>query len=115
MAVLALGFAGQALGGAIGGSILGVSAASIGGFVGSTIGGLLDNMLFPQKQTGPRLDDLTVTASTYGKPLPLLFGPENRIAGNVIWSSGVHRERPDGGSTADAPAVSTTPIAPQSP
>ena len=32
MAVLALGFAGQALGGAIGGSILGVSAASIGGW-----------------------------------------------------------------------------------
>ena len=33
MAVLALGFAGQALGGAIGGSILGVSSAAIGGFI----------------------------------------------------------------------------------
>ena len=89
MAVLALGFAGQALGGMIGGSILGVSSAAIGGFIGSTIGGLVDNMLFPQKQQGPRLDDLTVTASTYGKPIPLLFGPENRIAGNVIWSTGL--------------------------
>lgn len=89
MAVLALGFVGQAVGGAIGGSIFGVTSAAIGGFIGSTIGGLVDNMLFPQKQTGPRLDDLTVTASTYGKPLPLLFGPENRIAGNVIWSTGL--------------------------
>ena len=109
MAVLALGFAGQAIGGAIGGSILGVSAASIGGFIGSTVGGLLDNMLFPQKQTGPRLDDLTVTASTYGKPLPLLFGPENRIAGNVIWSTGLietKKKTKQGGK--GAPSVSVT-------
>lgn len=89
MAVLALGFAGQAIGAGIGGSILGVSSAAIGGFIGSTIGGLVDNMLFPQKQQGPRLNDLSVTASTYGRPLPLLYGPENRIAGNVIWSTGL--------------------------
>lgn len=89
MAVLALGFVGSALGGAIGGSILGVSAATIGGFIGSTIGGMVDNMLFPQKVEGPRLGDLSVTVSTYGAPIPLLFGPENRIAGNVIWSTGL--------------------------
>ena len=109
MAVLALGFAGQALGGAIGGSILGVSSAAIGGFIGSTIGGMVDNLLFPQKQTGPRLDDLTVTASTYGKPLPLLFGPENRIAGNVIWSTGLietKKKSKQGGK--GAPSVSVT-------
>ena len=109
MAVLALGFAGQAIGGAIGGSILGVSSAAIGGFIGSTLGGLVDNMLFPQKQTGPRLDDLTVTVSTYGKPLPLLYGPENRVAGNVIWSTGLietKKKTKQGGK--GAPSVSVT-------
>ncbi len=109
MAVLALGFVGQAIGGAIGGSILGVSSAAIGGFVGQAIGGLLDNMLFPQKVTGPRLDDLTVTVSTYGKPLPLLYGPENRVAGNVIWSTGLietKRKTKQGGK--GAPSVSVT-------
>lgn len=109
MAVLALGFAGQAIGGAIGGSILGVSSAAIGGFIGSTLGGLVDNMLFPQKQTGPRLDDLTVTVSTYGKPIPLLYGPENRVAGNVIWSTGLietKKKTKQGGK--GAPSVSVT-------
>ena len=109
MAVLALGFAGQAIGASIGGSILGVTSAAIGGFVGSTIGGLVDNMLFPQKQTGPRLDDLTVTVSTYGKPLPLLFGPENRVAGNIIWASGLIETKSkskQGGK--GAPSVSVT-------
>lgn len=109
MAVLALGFAGQAIGGAIGGSILGVSSAAIGGFIGSTLGGLVDNMLFPHKQTGPRLDDLTVTVSTYGKPIPLLYGPENRVAGNVIWSTGLietKKKTKQGGK--GAPSVSVT-------
>lgn len=109
MAVLALGFAGKAIGGYIGGSILGVSSAAIGGFVGQAIGGLIDNMLFPQKQTGPRLDDLTVTVSTYGKPLPLLYGPENRVAGNVIWSTGLietKKKTKQGGK--GAPSVSVT-------
>lgn len=85
MAQMVLGFAGRAIGAAIGGPI----GAAIGGYIGQAIGGMIDNELFPQKAEGPRLNDLTVTSSTYGKPLPLLFGPENRIAGNVIWSSGL--------------------------
>lgn len=87
MAVLALGFAGEALGASIGGTILGISAASIGGFIGSAVGGLIDNMLFPVKQQGPRLEDLSVQSSTYGNAITLLFGPENRLAGNVIFST----------------------------
>lgn len=109
MAVLALGFAGQAIGGAIGGSILGVSASAIGGFVGSSLGGLLDNMLFPVKQEGPRLEDLSVTASTYGNPIPLLYGPENRMAGNLIWSTGLietSKKTKQGGK--GGPSVTTT-------
>lgn len=89
MAVLALGFVGAAIGGSIGGTILGVSAATIGGFIGSSIGSMVDNMLFPQSQEGSRLTDLTVTISSYGQPIPRVFGPENRITGNVIWTTGL--------------------------
>lgn len=85
MASVVLGFAGQAVGAAFGGPL----GAKIGGFIGSTIGSMLDNKLFPEKREGPRLDDLTVSASSYGRPIPLLFGPENRIAGNIIWSTGL--------------------------
>lgn len=87
MAVLALGFVGTAIGGSIGGTILGVTAASIGGFLGSTLGSYIDNLLFPQKQEGPRLDDLNVMVSTYGTPIPRLYGPLCRLAPNVIWST----------------------------
>lgn len=89
MVSLALGFAGAAIGGAIGGTVLGVGAATIGGFIGSKIGGLIDNILFPTKVEGPRLSDLSVQASSYGKPIPRLYGPECPIAGNIIWSSGL--------------------------
>lgn len=85
MASVVLGFAGQAVGAAIGGPL----GAKIGGYIGSTLGSMIDNKLFPQKAEGPRLDDLTVSASSYGRPIALLFGPENRIAGNIIWSTGL--------------------------
>lgn len=61
----------------------------IGGFVGSAIGSMIDNELFPNKAQGPKLNDLAVQVSTYGKAIPLLFGPENRMTGNVIWSTGL--------------------------
>lgn len=93
MAALALGFVGEAIGADIGGTILGVTAASIGGFIGSTIGSFIDNQLFVNPTQGPRLTDLTVQTSTYGNPIPILYGPENRIAGNVIWSSGLIETR----------------------
>jgi hypothetical protein len=96
MASLALGFVGTAVGG------------PIGGFIGASIGGLIDNMLFPQKQQGPRLSDLSVQVSTYGMMIPKLYGPENRITGNVIYSSGLiessHKEKSGG---KGGPSVST--------
>ena len=110
MAVIALGFAGQALGGAIGGSILGVSSAAIGGFLGQAVGGLLDNMLFGgTKVQGPRLEDKRVQVSTYGSTLPVIYGPENRIAGLVIWSTGLletAKKTKQGGK--GGPSVTTT-------
>lgn len=98
MASLVLGIVGTVVGG------------PIGGFIGSTIGSLIDNQLFPQKQQGPRLTDLSVQTSTYGNAIPFMVGPENRAAGNVIWSSGlietVHKKKSKGGK--GGPSVEQT-------
>lgn len=81
----------------------------IGGFIGATIGGFIDNQLFPQKQQGPRLSDLAVQVSTYGQIIPKLYGPECRMAGNIIWSSGLietaHKQKQGG---KGGPTVQTT-------
>lgn len=89
MATIALGFVGQSIGAAIGGTVLGVSSAAIGGYIGAMVGGLIDNRLFPQRVEGPRLNDLSVTASTYGIAIPIAYGPRVRLAGNIIYSSGL--------------------------
>lgn len=98
MATLVLGTVGSIFGG------------PIGGFIGSAIGSMIDNELFPQKQQGPRLTDLSVQTSTYGNSIPFMVGPENRAAGNVIWSSGlietVHQKSSKGGK--GGPSVETT-------
>ena len=84
MAVLVLGAVGAGIGGAIGGTFLGMSAAGIGWMLGSTLGNLLSQK--DQSVQGPRQSDLSVQASTYGAMLPVLRGTM-RCAGNVIWST----------------------------
>ena len=75
MASLALGTAGAIIGGYFGGPI----GANIGFAVGSALGSLLD----PPKVEGPRRTDLKLQMSTYGAPIPYLYGTV-RAAGNVI-------------------------------
>jgi hypothetical protein len=105
MASLALGFVGTVAGGIVGGPL----GAQLGGMIGASLGGMIDNQLFPQKQQGPRLTDLAVQVSTYGQMIPKLYGPENRITGNVIYSSGLietsHKQKSGG---KGGPSVSVT-------
>jgi hypothetical protein len=77
MASLGLTVVGSVLGGPLGASI------------GAAIGSVIDSMLFAPKIEGPRLNDLKVTSSAFGQGIPLVYGPENRMAGNIIWSSGL--------------------------
>ena len=82
MASLVLGIVGYSVGG------------PIGGMVGSTIGGLIDRQLFANSGPnasieGPRVNDLTITDSTYGTPIPLIYGPQVRLSGNLIWTTGL--------------------------
>lgn len=85
MATLAIGLAGATIGSGIGGTLLGVSATSIGFALGSMAGSYVDTMLFGETATSGRLDDVSVQVSTYGCMLPVCY--HGRIAGNIIWST----------------------------
>ena len=61
-----------------------LTAASIGWAAGTMLGGLLFPVKGPDTQ-GPRLGDLTITGSTYGNIIPIVYGTA-RMGGNVIWA-----------------------------
>ncbi len=80
---------------AVGGAVLG-SAIGVGWSTGWLVGGVLGSLIFPNrtniKTEGPRLGDLTVTSSAYGTPVAIGYGTL-RMAGNMIWSSGIREEK----------------------
>jgi len=96
MATLALSAVGSAIGGAVfpaGFSFLGatLTGAAIGRALGGLAGSYIDNALFGAtgQQTvrdGPRLADLTVTASTEGADIPRLYG-RAKLGGQIIWAT----------------------------
>jgi len=85
----------------------------LGGQIGALIGSQIDQALFAPtiRSEGPRLGDLTVQASSYGNPIPRIFGPENRVAGNLIWSTGLVETKSttkQGGKGGGAKSETTT-------
>lgn len=83
MATLILGTIGRAF------------AGPLGGLIGATAGGFIDRAVLPSSGNvieGPRLADAGVQSSAYGATIPLVFGTA-RLAGNVIWSSGLVERR----------------------
>ena len=89
----------------------GVSTAfGLGPAPGWLVGSVLGNILFPPSGPkpieGPRLGDLSVTSSAYGAPIAVPYGTL-RLAGNMIWSSGIQERRnvqKAGGKGGGAPA-----------
>lgn len=61
----------------------------LGASIGATLGGVAGSYVDPVNIRGPRLEDLRVVSSAYGVSIPLIYGQKNRVAGNVIWSSGL--------------------------
>lgn len=93
MAVLALTAIGSAIGGALlpgGISLLGatLSGAAIGGAIGGLAGSAIDQALLAPtvKATGPRLQDMQITASTEGAAVLRVYG-RMRVGGQIIWAS----------------------------
>lgn len=69
----------------------------IGGMVGTVLGQAIDGRLFHgAAREGPRLTELAVQTSSYGTPIPRLFGTI-RVAGTVIWSTDLIETRTTSG------------------
>ena len=92
MAALLLTTAAQAVSGAVG---LGGAAASALQAGAAIAGNLIDQSIFgrseTRQQTGPQLTDLSVSASTEGRPIPRIYG-RMRIAGQLIWATDFEEE-----------------------
>lgn len=89
MATLLLSAAGAAIGGAAGGSFVGLTSLALGKAAGATLGSVLDQRLMglgaEPVETG-RVDRFRIMGSSEGAPLPRVFG-RMRVAGQIIWSS----------------------------
>lgn len=105
MAQLAFAGIGAALGSGFAGiPALGLSGAALGWSIGGMVGGLFGPS---QKVQGPRLADLKLTASTYGAPIPYVYG-HPRIGGQVIWGSDRREISTTTSTRAKGPKVKTT-------
>lgn len=96
----------------------------IGGAIGALAGRQVDSMIFaPAARQGPRLTELTLSASSYGLGVPRHYG-RVRAGGQVIWATDLveQKNRQGGGkgrpatvtyaySASFAVAVSSRPIA----
>ncbi len=101
MATLALSAVGAAAGSALlpaGFSFLGatLTGAAIGRAAGTLAGAYIDQALFGATgqdtvRDGPRLADLTVTASTEGTDIARLYG-RARLGGQIIWATNFEEE-----------------------
>ena len=78
----------------------------IGGVIGALAGEQVDSALFGGSNIqGPRLDNLTVTTSSYGAAIPRHFG-QMRVAGSIIWATDlVEHSSTQGGK--GSPSVTT--------
>lgn len=79
----------------------------LGGAIGALAGRQVDAALFgPSARQGPRLEELAVTTSSYGQPLPRHFG-RMRVAGTIIWATDLveHDQLQGGGKGAAALAT----------
>ena len=89
MATVLLSAAGVALGGSIGGTVLGLSVATVGQAIGATVGGIIDQTILGSGSRAVevgRARSLHLQTSTEGTPIAQIFG-RMRVAGQVIWST----------------------------
>lgn len=91
----------------IGGAIVGfVVGGPMGAAIGFSIGSAIGGMIFAPTIQGPRLQDLKVSASTYGKPIPDLYGT-CRLGTNMIWSTGIKETKKTQRAGKGGPKVTT--------
>lgn len=94
MAVLAVAAAVSAIS-AGAAAATGVMAVATAAQIGWMVGALVGNMFFGPKPPSPKINDIRVQDSAYGKIIPRVYGMY-RVAGNVIWAGQPH-EHTSGG------------------
>ncbi|ANU06604.1 phage tail protein [Paraurantiacibacter namhicola] len=79
----------------------------LGGALGSLIGNQIDRAVVgsPSRE-GPRLKELAVTTSSYGTPIPRVFG-RMRMPGTVIWATDLIERKEESGGGKGSPRVTT--------
>ena len=95
MATLVLGAIGTLVGGPLGGAI------------GATLGRGLDSMIIGSpRREGPRLKELAVSTSSYGRPIPALYG-KVRAPGTIISATDLKEQRERSGGGKGKPKTTT--------
>jgi len=111
MATIVLSAAGMALGGSIGGSVLGLSMATLGRAAGATLGRVIDQRLLgggsEPVETG-RIDRFRLTGASEGAAIGKVYG-RMRVAGQVIWATKFNEAvATSGGGKGAGPTAATT-------
>ncbi|WP_324752953.1 baseplate multidomain protein megatron [Roseovarius sp. Pro17] len=111
MATILLSAAGAAIGGSVGGTVLGLSMAAVGRFAGGVIGRSIDQRLMGQGsdvvETG-RASRLRLTGSGEGDAIAQIYG-RMRVAGQIIWATEFREEvNVTGGGGKGAPSSPKT-------
>lgn len=106
MATILLSAAGTALGGATGGSVLGLSGAVLGRAAGATLGRAIDGRLLgagsDAVETG-RIERFRLQGAGEGAAINRVFG-RMRVAGQVIWASRFQENVATSGGGKGAPS-----------
>jgi hypothetical protein len=86
----------------------GLVGGPLGAALGATLGRAVDGaVLFkPRGRQGPRLADLAVQTSSYGRSIPRIYG-RMRVAGQVIWSTDLIEHRGERGGGKGQPSVTS--------
>lgn len=67
-------------------------AGPIGGLLGSLVGQSIDQQLLGSgARKGPRLGDLSVQTSSFGTPIPRIYGTM-RVAGTIVWATDIKED-----------------------
>lgn len=112
MATILLSAAGAALGGSVGGTLLGLSMTAVGRFAGAVIGRSIDQRLLGQGsdtvETG-KVSRLRLTGAGEGDAIAQVYG-RMRVPGQVIWATEFRETvtQSGGGSGKGGPSRPTT-------
>ena len=111
MATIVLSAAGMALGGSIGGSLLGLSMATIGRAAGATLGRVIDQRILgagSEPVEVGRVERFRLTGASEGVAVGQVYG-RMRVGGQVIWATRfLETATTSGGGKGAGPQPTTT-------